>query len=127
MSDDTGRPGRDAETSSGRGAGEDALAPVIPLFGAKERAGHDRGAVSGHPSLRSTVGATSAPWALPGAAVGGGADDTAAADSADEIRDRAEALLLRRLRGRSLSLVEARAVVREVEGADETGVEEVVA
>ncbi|MFS0793446.1 regulatory protein RecX [Microbacterium sp. 1P10AE] len=130
MSDDAGRPGRDPEVSSGSGAGgagEDALAPVIPLFGSGGRARHDRGAVSRHPSMRSVADDSSVRWALPGAAAGGTADDAAGDDSPEEIRDRAEALLLRRLRGRSLSLVEAGAVVREVEGADETVVDEVVA
>jgi regulatory protein len=132
MTDDAGRPDRAIEVSSrggSGGAGEDALAPVIPLFGSGERAGHDRGAVSRHPSMRSIADDGSPPWALPGAALGGAAGGVGAVgvDSPDEIRERAEALLLRRLRGRSLSLVEAGAVVREVEGADETVVDDVVA
>lgn len=130
MIDDAGRPGRGSETLSGRGAGggavEDALAPVIPLFGARERAAkppHD--GASG--DTRPSAGRARARWALPGDSTGEINDAGVAVDSPDEIRDRAEALLLRRLRGRSLSLVEAGAVVREVEGADEAIVDEVVA
>lgn len=51
----------------------------------------------------------------------GGADDAerASVPSTDEMRERAEAVLLRKLRSRSLSLSEARAVVRGIEGADD--------
>lgn len=144
MSDDAGRSGRDAGNTSARGsggAGDKPLAPVIPIFGGREQVGGDRGAVSATSAPRSTVGGTPLPWALPGVAVGrdagngvgaavGAGDGTAVGDGAvlpEEARERAEALLLRRLRGRSLSLAEAGAVVREVEGADEAVVDEVVA
>ncbi|MBT9606577.1 MAG: RecX family transcriptional regulator [Microbacterium sp.] len=130
MIDDAGRPGRGSETPSGHdtggGAVDDALAPVIPLFGARERAAkppHD--GASGETRLGARR--ARARWALPGDSTGVIDDAGATVDSPDEIRDRAEALLLRRLRGRSLSLVEAGAVVREVEGADEAIVDEVVA
>lgn len=45
----------------------------------------------------------------------------------DDAAERAEALLLRKLRSRSLSLAEARTVIRGVDGADETVVEDLVA
>lgn len=132
MNDDAGRPGRDTEPRSdgdtGGGAVEDSLAPVIPLFGARERGA--RAARDVVPAAQRRDPADDAvAWALPGAGTGTGErdDEVVAVDSPDEIRDRAEALLLRRLRGRSLSLVEAGAVVREIDGADEAVVDEVVA
>jgi regulatory protein len=53
----------------------------------------------------------------------GGRDDAAAAE---EIRQHAEAVLLRKLRSRSLSLSEARGVVRGTEGADDVLADEIV-
>lgn len=52
------------------------------------------------------------------------AEDDAA--DPDEIRDRAEAVLLRKLRTRSLSLSESRTALRAIEGVDDALVEELV-
>ncbi len=49
-----------------------------------------------------------------------------AVTAADEIRQHAEAVLLRKLRSRSLSLSEARGVVRGTEGADDVLADEIV-
>lgn len=132
MNDDAGRPGRDSERPSdgdtGGGAVEDSLAPVIPLFGGRGSGG--RASREAEPTAkRRGPDDSAAAWALPGAGAAAGPldDEVIAAESPDEIRERAEALLLRRLRGRSLSLVEAGAVVREIDGADEAVVDEVVA
>jgi regulatory protein len=54
-------------------------------------------------------------------------DTDASGESPDEIRDRAEAMLLRRLRGRSLSVAEARTVLGGAEGADDVLIDEVLA
>ncbi|WP_295839583.1 regulatory protein RecX [uncultured Microbacterium sp.] len=48
-----------------------------------------------------------------------GIDGDAPENDADEVRERAEELLLRKLRSRSLSLSEARTVIRGVDGADD--------
>lgn len=67
-------------------------------------------------------------WNVPGGAAGGSAPFRAdAPDGTDDARERAEALLLRKLRSRSLSLSEARTAIRGVDGADETVVEDLVA
>lgn len=136
-----------------RTAEDDALAPVIPLFGSRGRSS------SAHPSLGRDAGDASvdaAAAAGPGGQVGrrprlrplrdlGAADsevgsDAARAEShpshsdrvrddvvtAEEIRQHAEAVLLRKLRSRSLSLSEARGVVRGTQGADDVLAEEIV-
>lgn len=148
MTDDARRPGRRSASSGSDSDGSapaDALAPVIPLFGARtptERAS------SAHPASRTrSVDAVpvssddgrkavfpsrwSSPddersdpapkWARPGT------DADASEESPDDIRDRAEAMLLRRLRGRSLSLAEARTALGGVEGVDDVLIDEVLA
>ncbi|SDO58404.1 regulatory protein [Microbacterium sp. ru370.1] len=68
-------------------------------------------------------------WNVPGGAAGGSANpfQADAPAGADDVRERAEALLLRKLRSRSLSLSEARIAIRGVDGTDETLVEDLVA
>ncbi|MDQ1083515.1 MULTISPECIES: regulatory protein RecX [Microbacterium] len=145
------------------GAG-DALAPVIPLFGARDRS------VAAHPSVgrdRTTpsVGRNRA-TPVSGAAAGDTVDvegrppgrpprlrplrevgssihdddrfavrghhegnhGAAPGDEATwaEAREQAEAVLLRKLRSRSLSLSEARGVLRGIEGVDDVIVEEII-
>ena len=123
MVDDARRPGRvsaDAGRDAGGRADADQLAPVIPLFGSRSSAPEpSRGeAVRSVPRQDESLG-----WSPPGAHI----DDPSASESPDEIRDRAEALLLRRLRGRSLSLAEARTALGTVDGADESVIDDVVA
>ena len=134
---------------------DDDLAPVIPLFGGSA-ARRSEGPGDAHPSrgraalgvpaaedavppptrprlraLRSDVSAgapghgASSAWNIPGAATrDADATDSSAGDS--DVAERAEALLLRKLRSRSLSLAEARTAIRGVDGADEAVVEDVV-
>jgi regulatory protein len=137
MIDETRRPGRDSDvsergldgsggatvpTAAGAVTGDDTLAPVIPLFGPRvHREAPSSGASLDEKVPRSAADAGSS-WARPGAAF----DDVAAAESPDDVRDRAEALLLRKLRGRSLSLAEARTALNSVEGIEASVVDEVV-
>ncbi|MCG7413991.1 MULTISPECIES: regulatory protein RecX [Microbacterium] len=103
----------------------DDLAPVIPLFG---------GAASAAPAERGAAPADSwhTTWTAPvdrGADPAARADaDAAAQDAAPDVAEiaaAAEAALLRRLRTRSLSIREARAVLRERE-LDEASVDALV-
>lgn len=123
MTDDVRRPGRvSAETerdAGGRAVGDD-LAPVIPLFGSRAPA---REPSVGRAAPSTSPGGEAPGWSRPGAAF----DDSVDAESPDEIRDRAEAALLRKLRGRSLSLVEARTALSGLDGVDDAVIEEVVA
>lgn len=121
------------------GERQDSLAPVIPLFGGQTR--EQRRVRSG--SSPSGEVAWNATWADDLADV---VDDLADADvvddrpagraheraadgigreSADDFRDRAEKSLLKKLRTRSLSVVEARAVVAE-HGLDAEAAEELI-
>lgn len=94
----------------------DRIAPVIPLFGGTRGAGPSTGSVEAaplqpeprvdDPSDQHDVSAPSEP-------------------DADEIRQRAEAALVRRLRAKQLSVSEARSVLRE-NGLDRNAVEDVV-
>lgn len=177
------RPGRHRGLSSVDGgpgiAGDDALAPVIPLFGgarSRSTAGRDAGESTpfgildagerfgrreaddsgcfGHPSMlrtrdRDHGGAWSDDaWSESAGSGTAGADragpDSAGRDSAgfddprfatpghdaetaqDDVRERAEALLLRKLRSRSLSISEARSALREVPGADDVVITELI-
>lgn len=109
------------------------LAPVIPLFGAGVRPGGD------HPSRRDEAIADDS-TGMPGvkgavapiagrprfSVVGDDTGDDESFPERVEIRERAEAVLLRKLRSRSLSLSEARTVVRGVEGADDSTADELV-
>lgn len=123
MSHDTRFPGPGSASSAGRGPGdgpdERDLAPVIPLFGTRKAGAlRDAGAsVSDAPASQREPATW---WA--GAAAGDAPDETE-----DAVRERAEAVLLRRLRGRSLSLAEARDVLRGVEGLDESAVDTLLA
>jgi len=86
--------------------GVEDLAPVIPLFGGT------RAPSSRTPFVGDDV-----------------ADDHDFADDAttpDDVRERAEALLLRKLRSRSLSVSEARSAVRAVPGVDEALITELI-
>lgn len=98
-----------------RNEGEDSLAPVIPLFGA-DAAGRARPAASAPQTWHTT-------WTEPvdADAPGGDASD----DSADERTEAGEAALLRKLRTRSLSVREARAVLVERE-LDEASVDSIL-
>lgn len=91
----------------------EGLAPVIPLFG---------GAAATVPAEQEVaqVGAWHTTWTAPESA----ADETAALTD-DEQRADAEASLLRKLRTRSLSVREARAVLAE-RGLDEAVVDAVI-
>lgn len=77
----------------------------------------------------STGDSVSSAWNVPGADPRAAHEAGAPAADADidDAAERAEALLLRKLRARSLSLAEARAAVRGVDGADETIVEDLIA
>lgn len=137
MTDDAHRPRRGSrptehDAGGGRGpdtrarsvdaAGDEQLAPVIPLFGARERTAGSPVApesAARHPHFEDAA----AHWTLPGGAF----DASPEAESLDEICDRAEAVLLRKLRSRSLSLAEARAALSGVEGADDAVIDAVVA
>ncbi|MDU0344151.1 regulatory protein RecX [Microbacterium sp. KSW2-29] len=77
---------------------------------------------SGHDSVPSA-------WNIPGGHPRGDRPTDSRSDDAgvDDAPARAEALLLRKLRSRSLSLSEARTAVRGVDGVDETVVEDLIA
>lgn len=81
-------------------------------------AGSGRDAASGRrPRLRAIL--TDDP-SSPG--IDGGAPE----NGAEEVRERAEEVLLRKLRSRSLSLSEARTVIRGVDGADDVVVDQLI-
>lgn len=147
MAADDGR-GRHAGTTPGDG--HDGLAPVIPLFGDRPgRASRSASASRGNAGtrVRSSADHSDADdWHPPVASgrrtrvlapvdVGSSSDEQpgAAGDvrpsdepSAEQVRDDAEAVLLRKLRSRSLSLSEARTVLRGVEGVDEIICDELI-
>lgn len=129
------------ETRSGpgrlRALGDTDLAPVIPLFGASTRTGGEhpsrRGPVADDErddSAASTGGMISSFSGRPRlSVVCVDEEDPHGGESfpdRSEIRQQAEAILLRKLRSRSLSLSEARTVVRGVEGADDSIADELV-
>lgn len=100
------------------GGERDSLAPVIPLFGgdAPVRSG---GSAAGAVSWNAT-------WADdPDDSLGDDDGGEDAGEASDGLRDRAEKTLLRKLRTRSLSVVEARAVVAE-HGLDSEATEELL-
>lgn len=131
------------------GDGE-GLAPVTPLFGARGRpvAAHPSwGAGRGTAAADDAVDAADAPGArrprlrplLSLGATSGEDEQTAGADDAvrdpavgadetpaAEIRERAEAVLVRKLRSRSLSLSEARGVLRSIDEVDDVLVDEII-
>ncbi|WP_058622094.1 regulatory protein RecX [Microbacterium testaceum] len=183
------RPGRHRGQSSVDGdpgaaqddVGDNALAPVIPLFGSGRsrstgerdagdatpsaivdagarfgrsstvdeslRSGHPstfgRGGFDQHTPLRGDMGGPADAGydavAHDAAAYDDATYDDATYDDAtdkdgydgvaaarDDVRERAETLLLRKLRSRSLSISEARSVIREVQGADEVVITELI-
>lgn len=91
------------------GGGPDELAPVIPLFGGR---GDVRSAESARPATQSSSSPWHATWIDDGAPAA-----SAARDDGDEAIAAVERMLLRRLRTRSLSIREARAVLTS-EGLD---------
>ena len=127
--------------------GDDRLAPVIPLFGGAapaapaERGVAGRGAGPAHRGDADVVNAGGVDAALAPdgderaaawhptwtaqVADLGGQDDEPEGDSADESAAAGEAALLRKLRTRSLSVREARGVLRERE-VDEASSDEIV-
>ena len=143
------RPGRHRGLSSVDGgpgvAADDALAPVIPLFGggrsrsvlerdegesvpsgiaeAGERFGRpamaEASARSEHPSTFGARERDHDDAGFGNLGHGGGVEQ-------DDARERAEVLLLRKLRSRSLSISEARSALREVRGADDTVITELI-
>lgn len=118
-------------------SGDDSLAPVIPLFGGAPRTASPQQPARG--SARDAVDVREEAEEVP--LVGEHvrprlrairddapepADDLPAGPDENEVRERAEAVLLRKLRSRSLSLSEARTVARMVEGADDVIAEDVI-
>ena len=115
-----------------RAVDDTRLAPIIPLFGTGAQPGGE------HPSRRQVVEDTpggvprAEVTAMPGvgrprlSVVDDDRDDAGSSPGRVEIREQAEAILLRKLRSRSLSLSEARAVVRGVDGADDSLADELV-
>lgn len=102
---------------------EEHLAPVIPLFGSGAGAGSaERRPRAQHPAARAAEALAHAERTAAlraaghrSAARGGddiGLDDEPAPDP-EQIRERAEAALVRKLRAKALSLSEARSVLRE--------------
>lgn len=123
----------ESPTGSGlRPVGDGDLAPVIPLFGTSARSRGDhpsrRDAVAPTPGVGSLAEESTTP--LTGRArlsvVGNDLQGHPSPPDRAEIRERAEAILLRKLRSRSLSLSEARGVVRGVDGADEPLADELI-
>ncbi|MBD8479313.1 regulatory protein RecX [Microbacterium sp. CFBP 8794] len=123
-----------------RALDDDTLAPVIPLFGNGEGAHPSRGgsgdAPAGssswrdrneHPAQRGSRGSRRGFSRVDGP---GDADEglvpEEAAPSPEEIRERAESVLLRKLNSRSLSLSEARTVLRGVDGVDDAITAEII-
>ena len=101
------------------GERQDSLAPVIPLFGGEAPARSGASA--------SDAASWNATWAdeLDDDEYGEDAYDEDAGEASDGLRDRAEKTLLKKLRTRSLSVVEARAVVAE-HGLDSDATEELL-
>lgn len=126
-----------------RALDDDSLAPVIPLFGnggAKSAPHPSRGASGDapagssswrdrneHPAQRGSRGSKRGLSRVddPGDADEGLVPEEAA-PSPDEIRELAESVLLRKLNSRSLSLSEARTVLRGVDGVDDAITAEII-
>ncbi|WP_256335509.1 regulatory protein RecX [Microbacterium testaceum] len=137
-SDEPKNPGSPdgASTRSGtlRVLGEADLAPVIPLFRSAPRADRE------HPSRRGAVHDAAATGSIsddiderpssvsrPRLSVVGDPDEgVESSPDRAEARERAEAVLLRKLRSRSLSLAEARTVIRGVDDADDAIADELI-
>lgn len=124
-SDDT-HPSR-GRASVGAGAADDAVPAPVTRPRLRALRSDASSGESGHDSVPSA-------WNIPGGHPRGdrptdSRSDDAGVDDAgvDDAPARAEALLLRKLRSRSLSLSEARTAVRGVDGVDETVVEDLIA
>jgi regulatory protein len=91
------------------------LAPIIPLFGGARGAGPSTDSVG---SVRPHAGA----WA---GDTSEGVEEAAVEPDADEVRRRAEEVLVRKLRAKQLSVAEARSVLREND-LDRDSIEDVV-
>lgn len=113
---------------------EEHLAPVIPLFGSGAGAGSpERRPSAHHPAARAAealahaerTAALRAVGHRPGVSGGDvGTDDEPTPDP-DEVRERAEAALVRKLRAKALSVSEARSVLREHD-LDRDAIEDVI-
>lgn len=104
----------------GGGASDDGLAPVIPLFGSTEPVRERRRAAAGsaewHTTWSDDVESTGQPESGGGRfRSDGSGPETPVGDGDDQRIPAAEKLLLRRLRGRSLSVIEARAVLAQLD------------
>lgn len=131
MTDDQRSGGRRPSRATG-----DDLAPVIPLFGGSRSASaQDLGSSDARSLQRDDVRdrSSAVPVGRAFLDVSDVADSSGSFDESvepvetdEEVRERAEATLLRKLRSRSLSLAEARTVLRGVEGADEIVIEEAI-
>lgn len=142
----TSAPGGFAEAAKGearaplRAREGSGIAPVIPLFGgggrerhpARGRSGADEFSHAGSPSSGGSgphrrgirrVGENAARFDRVAEA---NADDAQTENDPAEIRERAENVLVRKLRARSLSLTEARTALRVVEGVDDALAEQIV-
>lgn len=118
-STDAPHPSRGGSAVGATSSGEEAASPPArPRLRALRRADTADGS-----------DAVVSAWNVPGGDAAGSGDDLRddAAAGTDDARERAEAVLLRKLRSRSLSLSEARIAIRGVDGADETVVEDLVA
>ncbi len=144
----TAPDGRDRHSGDTPGDGPDGLAPVIPLFGdrpARSTAAASRGAGNAragspagpsdvddwHPPVasgrRTRPLAPVEPTSSPDTEFRDSDDGRVSAEpSVEQVRESAEAVLLRKLRSRSLSISEARTVLRGVEGVDEIICDELV-
>jgi len=125
-----------ASTRSGtlRALAEVGLAPVTPLFGSAPRADRE------HPSRRGAVHDGAATGSISDdiderpssvrrprlSVVGDPGEGVESSPDRAEARERAEAVLLRKLRSRSLSLAEARTVIRGVDDADDAIADELI-
>lgn len=142
--DDVERPGEPQNAGSPDGAStpprtlraldELDLAPVIPLFGSAPGADREhpsrRGAVHGVAEtglIDDDIDERPSSASRPRLSVVGDRDEgVESSPDRAEIRERAEAVLLRKLRSRSLSLAEARTVIRGVDDADDAIVDELI-
>lgn len=98
------------------GGERDSLAPVIPLFGDRSTAAEGIEPAQIHPGVASHHAEPTPSWNATWAEERERDDDGGERDTDDAAeRDAAESTLLRRLRTRSLSIREARGVLRERE------------
>ncbi|UNK69515.1 regulatory protein RecX [Microbacterium sp. H1-D42] len=114
--------------------GDEHLAPVIPLFGSSSRAdAREEGPGPQHPAARAAAALehaerTAALHALARAhapASDDPVDEGQAEPAPEQVRERAEEALVRKLRAKALSVSEARAVLREND-LDRDAIEDVI-